>query len=99
MKQRRSKEEWLAIIEEFEQSSLSNTDFCKQRGLCRKYFSGRRKAFQEKPKSLSKEFVQAIVAQPSPVAAIEISIGAVQLKVQTSVETDWLVGLVNGLTR
>lgn len=99
MKQRRSKEEWLAIIEEFERSGLSNTDFCKQRGLCRKYFSGRRKAFQKKQKSVGNKFVQAVVAQPSSVGAIELSTGAVRLKVPANVETDWLVALINGLER
>jgi len=101
MKQRRSKEEWLAIIGKFQQSGLSNAEFCRQEGLCPKYFSGRRRALKPKVPSAPSRgvFVPAVFESPKPAALIELSIGDVQLKVPTSVETSWLVSLVNGLAR
>lgn len=55
---RRSRAQWLSLIQEFEQSGLTQTKFCSQHDLNPKYFSLRR-AKLKAPDGAS-AFVQAV---------------------------------------
>jgi len=49
MKKYRTKSDWLALINEYEQSGLTQAEFCAQRGLNAKYFSLRRMKLKAQP--------------------------------------------------
>ena len=39
---RRSREQWLALFQEFERSELIASEFCRERNICQRYFSKRK---------------------------------------------------------
>ncbi len=41
--ERRSREQWVALFKEFEQSGLIASEFCRERDLGSRYFSKRKK--------------------------------------------------------
>jgi len=62
MKTRRTRAQWLSLINEFEQSGLTQTEFCNQRGINPKYFSLRRMKLKAQPESSG--FIQAVTGDP-----------------------------------
>ena len=60
----RTREEWRALIAEFEQSGLSQKDFCEQRGLSPAYFGQRRLRLQREAEDNDTGFALA-VPQPT----------------------------------
>jgi len=94
MRKNRTKAEWQSLIDEFEQSQLSQTDFCAQRGLNAKYFSLRRMKLKAQPEAGA--FVQAVADTSSSRHPITLQYGAVTLQVPvTSVQ--WVAQLVKAL--
>lgn len=79
MRKYRTKSDWLALIEEFEQSGLTQAEFCAQRGLNPKYFSLRRMKLKAAPEA--NRFVQAVSHESQGVDQITLHYGAVTLKV------------------
>lgn len=73
---KRSKSEWLRLIEEFEQSGLSAAAFCRERGVNAKYFSLRKK--QLKPAA---RFVEAKPVERSADSSVEIRVVRVRVPV------------------
>ena len=82
MKTRRTKAQWLSLIDEFEQSGLTQTEFCVQRGINAKYFSLRRIKLKARPESTG--FSQAVVSDPQASAQVTLHYGAVTVKLPTS---------------
>jgi len=78
MKTRRTKAQWLSLINEFEQSGLTQTEFCAQRGLNAKYFSLRRMKLKAQPESSG--FIQAVAGDPRAGSQVTIHYGAVTVK-------------------
>jgi hypothetical protein len=79
---RRTKAQWLSLIEEFEQSDLTQVQFCTERGLNPKYFSLRRAKL--KAVEQHKPFVEAIAAEPSSTGEVTIQYGRVAIKCSAS---------------
>jgi hypothetical protein len=85
MRKNRTKAEWQTLIDEFEQSHLSQAEFCAQRGLNAKYFSLRRMKLKAQPEAGA--FVQAVADKPSSPHYITLQYGPVTLQVPvTSVQ-------------
>lgn len=82
MKKYRTKAEWLSLIDEFEQSGLTQAEFCAQRGLNAKYFSLRRMKLKARPETGG--FVQAVTGEVSSAGQVTLHYGAVILKVPAS---------------
>ncbi len=82
MKKYRTKSDWLALIDEYEQSGLTQTEFCAQRGLNAKYFSLRRMKLKAKPESTG--FTQAVVGRPQVTDQVTLHYGAVTVKLPAS---------------
>ena len=79
---RRSKAEWLSLIQEFEQSNLTQIQFCAERDLNPKYFSLRRAKL--KAVEQHQPFVKAIVAEPSLTDEVTIQYGRVAIRCSAS---------------
>lgn len=96
---KRSEAQWRELFEAHTRSGLSAAAFCRERKLCPKYFSLRRRQLLgvvAKPKASS--FVAArLLAVPSP-RVIELQAGLVRLRLPESVSADWLATLVRGLS-
>ena len=99
---KRSKAEWLALIEAHKKSGLSAAAFCREHKLCPKYFSLRRRQLAEELSISSdlsgspSKFVPAVIP-PSPNRNIKISAGQVCLEIPMGVEPSWLATVVKCL--
>jgi len=82
MKKYRTKSDWLALIDEFEQSGLTQAEFCAQRGLNAKYFSLRRIKLKAQPEPAG--FSQAVVNKPQATDPVTLHYGAVTVKLPAS---------------
>jgi len=94
----RTKEQWLALFAEFENSEQRQTDFCAERGIDPKYFSARKHQLRNKKQS---DFVQV---KPQPLSSSGFNGASVVLRMQStelifplSVEPRWLAQLVKEL--
>ena len=56
----RTREQWRALIAEFEQSDLSQKDFCEPRGINPAYFSQRRLELQRDLQDSNEAFALAV---------------------------------------
>lgn len=79
---RRTKAQWLSLIEEFEQSGLTQVQFCTERGLNPKYFSLRRAKL--KITKQNKTFVEAVAIGPALTDEVTIQYGPVSVKVSAN---------------
>lgn len=82
MKKYRTKSDWLALLDEFEQSGLTQTEFCAQRGLNARYFSQRRMKLKAQPESSG--FTQAMVSKPLAADQVTLHYGPVTVKLPAS---------------
>ncbi|ENL1061027.1 IS66 family insertion sequence element accessory protein TnpB [Escherichia coli] len=94
----RTKEQWLALFAEFENSQQRQMDFCAERGIDPKYFSARKHQLRNKKQS---DFVQV---KPQPLSSLGGNGASVVLQMQStelilplSVEPRWLAQLVKEL--
>lgn len=91
---RRTQSEWQALIQEFEQSGLSQTAFCAQRDLNPKYFSLRRTKLLTKRQSTT--FVAATVSQVADSGTATLHYGNVRLQLPVQ-DTQTIAQLVKAL--
>ncbi len=94
MKKYRTQSDWLALIEEFEQSGLTQAKFCAERGLNAKYFSLRRARLKAPPEPSG--FSLAVVAESKPSGEVTIHYGPVMVKLPAS-DTNTIAQLVKAL--
>lgn len=88
---RRTRAQWLALIEDQQSSNLSVVDFCQQHGINAKYFYARKSTLL-KPQS---SFVPAIIPS-TPRPDIQLNHQATTLQV-AGVSPQWLAELILAL--
>lgn len=76
---RRSKSQWLSLIQEFEQSGLSQVQFCAEHGLNPKYFSLRRAKLRASDHKTA--FIEAVPAKALLPDHVTIHYGPVSIQV------------------
>ena len=84
---KRSEAEWLALFTEQEQSGLSQSAFCKAKGLDSKYFNLRKRMLMKKPDATQSQsaFVSLEpVNEDQNVEAEMVSIRVIELSVRSS---------------
>ena len=93
---RRTKQQWLELIQAQQTSDLSIVDFCRERNLPLKSFYARRSSLL-KPKDVkSSAFSKVAVAETSksPTTAITLNIGKATLSIPSSTDVVWLAKLI-----
>ena len=94
---RLSREQWQSLITQYESSGLTQTAFCKQHNLNPKYFSLKRSKLLPNTSKAS-AFIQATpVVSSQPTSEIELQVGAVKIKLSTSMPSAYLVDLIRAL--
>ena len=100
---KRSKEQWLQLLEQHAQSGLSANQFCKQNGVCAKSFSRRKKQLLSgvatKEASNPNAFVKA-AHQPEDIniiPALVLQHGASQIILPPNIDSRWLASLLLAL--
>lgn len=94
MKKYRTKADWLSLVDAFEQSGLTQTEFCAQRGLNAKYFSLRRMKLKAQPEPSG--FTQAVVGEPKATDQVTVHYGVVTVQLPAS-NTQAIAQLVKAL--
>ena len=93
---KRTKQQWLELIQAQQHSDLSIVDFCREKDLPLKRFYARRSS-SLKPKNVeSSAFSKISVAatSKSTTTAITLSIGKASLSVPSSTDVVWLAKLI-----
>ncbi|MCL5049386.1 IS66 family insertion sequence element accessory protein TnpA [Aliidiomarina haloalkalitolerans] len=94
----RTREQWLELIAEFEQSGLSQKDFCDQRGLSPAYFGQRRLRLQREAEDNGVGFALAVPKSPTSQQTVQLRIGQTELVLPLSVSPRWVAQLVKELS-
>lgn len=96
----RSKEQWLNLFQQHESSGLSAAQFCRDKKLCARYFSKRKKDFgwnsqfnkEVKLKKKSSDFIKVSVSKPA--VGFSLEYGGIKLSWNELPPTDWLSELM-----
>ena len=96
--QRKTKQQWLTLIEQFEASGLSQADFCKTHEINPKYFSLKRSKLLAPDESSASPFVRATrQASQLPAQVFTLVCGRVTVRCDTTVSTTSLAQLIKAL--
>lgn len=95
---KRSEVQWRELFEAHSRSGLSAVAFCRERKLCPRYFSLRRRQLLGAARGRRKAAGFVPVCVSPAVSVIEIQAGPVRLRVPESVGAGWLLELVRGLS-
>ena len=93
MKQR-TRADWLSLFESHAQSGLTASAFCKQHGLCPRYFSVRKKQLLKSHPPLIK--VQKQAAPAIEAGSVRLHLGAVQISLHGA-SPDYVASLLQKL--
>ncbi|PWW06863.1 MULTISPECIES: IS66 family insertion sequence element accessory protein TnpA [Pseudidiomarina] len=94
----RTREQWRQLIAEFEQSELSQKDFCEPRGINPAYFSQRRSELQREAEDNDTGFVLAVPQSPTSQQTLQLRVGPTELVLPLSVSPRWVAQLVKELS-
>ncbi|RUO21830.1 IS66 family insertion sequence element accessory protein TnpA [Aliidiomarina haloalkalitolerans] len=94
----RTREQWRELIAEFEQSGMSQKDFCEQRGLSTAYFGKRRLRLQREAEDNDTGFALAVPQSPNSQQTLQLRIGQTELMLPLSVSPRWIAQLVKELS-
>lgn len=93
---RRSKAQWLTLIELQRQSGQSVREFCKARGVSDTYFSTIKKKFQAETAERPAQFVRATVATKE-LPSLQIRKADVLIGIPGGCDPAWVAQLVKAL--
>jgi len=105
MVNRRSDQEWLGLLQQYESSALTQKEFCRQNKLALSTFFAKRRSLQITDESRQGGFVRAEVieqtthyqvAQPE-LASMTLSFNNVELSVPQGTPTHYLAELISAL--
>ena len=97
MAQRKTKSQWLALIDEQKQSGLSVAKFCKNKQLSEAYFYLKRQKLQSQDNQLS-TFIAARPETASTVTPVTLQFGQCQLQMDANTNSQWLADLMKSLS-
>ncbi|WP_432206884.1 IS66 family insertion sequence element accessory protein TnpA [Idiomarina aquatica] len=83
---------------EFEQSNLSQKDFCEPRGINPAYFSQRRLELQRDAEDNHAGFALAVSQSPATQQTLQLRLGRTELVLPLSVSPRWVAQLVKELS-
>lgn len=94
---KRTKEQWLTLIQQQQASGQSQAKFCREKDVCPRYFSLRKKQLTAPGKTT--EFVKAKQALPVGNARfITIRTAAAEVTIHQALSPQEIAGLVKALT-
>lgn len=89
------KYDWPVIIEEFEQSGLTQLQYCENKGINPRYFSQRRSKYLEKEQS---HFTKVeLLTSNAPCDSLTIEVGRCRIQCPSTMSTQALATLVHDL--
>ena len=105
MANRRSDQEWLAIFRQYENSSLTQREFCRQNNLSPSTFFAKRRSLQLSNESHQSGFVRAEVVEQTThyqftkpaLANMTLSINDIELSIPQGTPVGYLAELIGAL--
>lgn len=97
---KRTNEQWLTLFQQHQESNLSANQFCKDKKLCAKYFSVRKKqlGWQSATRDAFVKATKTVkVATPHKAPECVLTYGQCHLTLPLSVNEHWLANLVKAL--
>jgi hypothetical protein len=101
---RRTPQQWLTLFQKQQDSELSIKQFCLEHGISMSNFYKNKATFKTQTSitttATASPFSQVYLAesvQASPLNAIQLNIGNVQLTLDSKTDVNWLVNLVGEL--
>lgn len=94
----RTREQWQALIAEFEHSNQSQRKFCKSRGISPAYFGQRRLRFLREAEEYDSGFALAVPQSPATQQTLQLRVGQTELVLPLSVSPRWVAQLVKELS-
>ncbi|RUO17972.1 IS66 family insertion sequence element accessory protein TnpA [Aliidiomarina haloalkalitolerans] len=94
----RTREQWRELIAEFEQSDLSQKQFCEPLGINPAYFSQRRLELQREAEDSNSGFALAVPQSVNSQQTLQLRIGQTELVLPLSVSPRWVAQLVKELS-
>ncbi|MCJ8317979.1 hypothetical protein [Idiomarina sp.] len=94
----RTREQWRELIAEFEQSNLSQKDFCEPRGINSAYFSQRRAELRREAEDNDTSFALAVPQSATAQQTLQLRLGQTELVLPLSVSPRWVAQLVKELS-
>jgi|TARA_B110001454_G_scaffold218325_1_gene245971 putative transposase len=93
---KRTKQQWLELIQAQQTSDLSIVDFCREKDLPLKSFYARRSSLLKPKHTGSSAFSKVAVAEKiqSSSAEVTLSIGKATLSIPSSTDVVWLAKLI-----
>ena len=98
---KRTKEEWEVLFTAQEQSGLSVAAFCREQGLCNKYFGLRRKQLGWQVSQRCNVFSEVTIETSEsliPMTSMVLRTGDSQLCFEILPDTKWLADLIRQLS-
>lgn len=99
---RRNKEQWLSLFQSQMQSGLSAAEFCKQQGLCDKYFSLRKQQLLPSTESFVRvvkpSSLKSKIALPDNKIGMQCRLGSCVLHFESVPDVVWLSQLLKALS-
>lgn len=97
----RTREQWVELFEEFEQSKLLAREFCKERNICQRYFSKRKLqlGFGVTQKRVAKKLVKVERMVPADTTAqpIKLHYGDTTITLPSAQSPEWVASLLKAL--
>ncbi|PSW06065.1 IS66 family insertion sequence element accessory protein TnpA [Photobacterium lipolyticum] len=105
MANRRSDQEWMAIFQQYESSSLTQREFCRQNNLSPSTFFAKRRSLQLSNESHQSAFVRAEVVEQTThyqftklaLANMTLSINEIELSIPQGTPVGYLAELIGAL--
>lgn len=99
---KRTREQWLELFKEFEQSKLLASEFCKERNICQRYFSKRKLqlGFGVTQKPVAKKLVKVERIVPADTAAKPRKLhygDTTTITLPSAQSPEWVASLLNAL--
>ncbi|MCC5879905.1 IS66 family insertion sequence element accessory protein TnpA [Aliidiomarina sanyensis] len=94
----RTREQWRELIAEFEQSDLSQKQFCEPQGINPAYFSQRRLELQREAEDNDTGFALAVPQSVNSQQTVQLRIDETELVLPLSVSPRWVAQLVKELS-
>jgi len=95
---RRSREQWLALFQEFEQSKLIASEFCRERELCPRYFSKRKKDLGwQSSATIKPKMIKLLKPRIDTTHTIVLNAGNTKLTLSPHTSPVWLARLIKAL--
>lgn len=94
---RRTPEQWKTLIQEQQSSGQNQSQFCQERNICPRYFSLRKKQLATYNKDMPGFIKLERVATPSPLPALTLRAGSVELVFHQPVKPEYVLALIRSL--